>query len=91
MNYQVLWPDSLNTILARHYVLARLAGFGTPFTQALTRIEARLAADPFADSESRGESLRIMIDAPVTVRYEVDVGHARVTMADIRFARPRQR
>ena len=67
MNYAVIWPDVMINELAHQYILAHYAGFGTAFSDAVERIERRLARDPFADTESRGSDFRVIIESPVTL------------------------
>lgn len=91
MNFTVIWPEAMINELARQYLRAYRAGSGTAFTEAVDRVEGRLASDPFADTESRGSDIRVIIETPVTVYFRVEAGQARVTIIDLLFARPRPR
>jgi hypothetical protein len=72
MNFEVVWPDAMINSLARQYVRARLAGFGSAFTLAIHRAEQRLADDPFTDTESRDSTYRLIIEPPVTLYYRIE-------------------
>jgi hypothetical protein len=48
-------------------VIARSAGFGDAFTGAIHQVELRLANDPFGETESRTDDIRVLIESPVTV------------------------
>ena len=91
MNYTVIYPDAMIDELTRQYVLAYAAGFGTAFTEAIHRIDTRLADDPLEDTESRAGNLRVAIESPIAVYFRIESGAPRVTILGIRFTRPRAR
>jgi hypothetical protein len=91
MNFEVVWPDAMINSLARQYVRARHAGFGSAFAQAIHRAEHRLANDPISDTESRDSTYRVIIEPPVTLYYRIESGRSQVTIIGVYFAAPRGR
>jgi hypothetical protein len=91
MNFSLVWPDAMINELARQYVLARHAGFGTALAQAIHRADQQLSEDPLKDTESRGATSRILIEPPVTLYFRIEPDRPQVTILDVLFARPRGR
>jgi hypothetical protein len=89
MKYRIVWPVPMLDRLADEYRHAKAAGLASAFTAAVYRVEQSLAADPFACGESRGSTIRIVIDAPVAIWYEADQDLMAVTIHDVRYRRPR--
>jgi hypothetical protein len=88
--WQVEWnPDALDE-LANGWVRASSAQ-RAQITAAAAAIDRRLSEDPFADSEARAGSRRIMFCPPLTVEYRVDRDSRIVTAAHIRVYQPRPR
>jgi hypothetical protein len=88
MNFQLLWPTAMLERLEQQYLRSRSLARGTDFSLALGRIEQHLANDPIACGESRDGTIRLVIDAPVTVWFEVDVVAKTVLIHDVRFFSP---
>ena len=80
MTFTVIWlPDALN----------RLADVWTTYpnraavTAAADRIDARLAADPLAEGESRDEEDRVTFDPPLRVLVRVNVAAREVYVTEL--------
>ena len=77
MNYGVEWVPVAQNRLAALWVNApdRAA-----VAAAADAIDARLARDPYANSESRTGSVRVTFEPPLGVQYDVDDAGRRVTV-----------
>ena len=91
MNYRLVWPIPMLTRLEEEYRRARDAGLANAFTGGIHRIEQALTADPLACGESRGGTIRIVIDAPMAVWYEANHALMSVTIHGVRCYPPRPR
>jgi hypothetical protein len=91
MNFRLVWPIPMLRRLEEEYQTARGAGLANPFTAAIHRIEQALTADPLACGESRGGTMRLVIDSPVALWYEANHALKAVTIHDVRYYPPRPR
>ena len=75
---RVIWETTVLDRLADYY--ARLSVDGQRVIAATVEaVNARLAADPLAVGEGRGENYRVLIRSPLTVYYEIVGQEVRVT------------
>jgi hypothetical protein len=91
MNFRLVWPIPMLGRLEEAYLRARAAGLATGFTAAIHRIEQALATDPLACGESRGGTIRLVIDSPIPLWYEPNHALKAVTIHDVRYYPPRPR
>jgi len=77
MRWTVTWRSSAQNHLATLWVNAQDR---SAVRAAADTIDANLARDPYAQSESRASGLRIMIVAPLAVLYEVSDDDRLVTV-----------
>lgn len=91
MKFRLVWPIPMLRRLEAQYQKARDAGLANTFAAANHRIEQAPVTDPLACGESRGGTLRLMIDSPVALWYEADHALMSVTIHDVRYYRPRSR
>lgn len=77
MKWTVVWTQSAERELANLWVNAADRAVVTAAGDA---IDAQLRRDPFATSESRGGSKRIMMEAPLAVAYDVSPNDIMVTV-----------
>ena len=68
MKYTVTWRPSALQRLAKLWMAADDRAI---ITSASNAIDAQLATDPFAESESREGRTRIMVQLPLAVYYDV--------------------
>ena len=77
MNYGVEWVPIAQNRLAALWVNA---SDRAAVAAAADAIDARLARDPYANSESRTGSVRVTFEPPLGVQYDVDDARRRVTV-----------
>jgi len=68
MKYTVLWKPTAEADLARIWTAATDRN---AVAAAADRIDALLARDPHSRGESRGGSIRIMVELPLAVHFRV--------------------
>lgn len=68
MKYRVAWTASAQEHLASIWLASRER---SPVTSAAARIDDDLREDPHTKGESRSGSVRILINRPLGVQYEV--------------------
>ena len=72
MNFRVVWLRiALNPVARAYTDLREAGGDAESVTRAMARVDDLLERDPYGCGESRAFGERILIEAPLTVRYEV--------------------
>jgi len=86
MNFTVVWRWRATNILADAVVTALEAGHGSEgITAATARIDSLLRQNPATVGESRPGHERIVIDAPLTVYFEVHEDERVVIVLSVRY------
>jgi hypothetical protein len=89
MNYRVIWLSDLEDVLISLYLRARADGQGAAVTRATAEIDRRLATDPVSAGESRSGRLRILIEPPLAVDFEVIEPDRLAVVTGVRYYPPR--
>ena len=89
MSYRVIWLSDLEDVLISLYLRASADGQAAAVTRATAEIDQRLAADPLAAGESRSGRLRILIETPLAVDFEVLEADRVVVVTGVRYSPPR--
>lgn len=72
MRFRVIWLRIALAPVSRAYAELFEAGADAEaITRAMARIDAALERDPLNQGESRSPGERILIEAPLSVRYEI--------------------
>lgn len=86
MRFRLVWPRAIQKELADESLRARAHGFADAFTNAVHRLEIRLADEPLETSESRGASDRIAIEWRVVFWFRLDESNRAVVITGIGYA-----
>ena len=86
MNFTVIWRRRATDNLADAVVVALESGRGSEaITAASARIDALLRNNPSDVGESRPNHERVVIDAPLTVYFEVNTEERVVIVLSVRY------
>ncbi len=80
MNWRVLWQNDAAERLASMWLGSRLQ---SQITEAANSLDRRLRSDPLSVGESREENLRIAIEFPLVIVFEVDESAHTVLVVDV--------
>ncbi len=89
MRFTVIWLADLEPALIDLYLRAKADGAADAVARATAEIDRRLTADPLRDGESRDGQVRILIELPLSVDYELAVDGRTVVVSAVRYHRRR--
>lgn len=91
MKYGVIWLEAALAQLARSYVPLWGTPQGAEVTAAMARIDLRLEANAPNEGESRAGLVRLLIEGPLWVEFEVHEAHRVAIVTTVGYHPPRPR
>ena len=87
MRFAVIWLADLEPTLIDLYLRAKQDGAADAVARATAAIDRRLAADPLHDGESPDGQVRILVELPLAVDYELSPDGRTVVVTAVRYLR----
>jgi hypothetical protein len=88
VNFTLVWLDQAEADILRHYLTARAAGLAEEYTRAVARAEVALERDAANAGESRAGHQRVLIEAPLTIEFEVHADQRTAIVVRAHYTAP---